>query len=145
MPRWVTAGYQEYAKRMPPECRIELREVAPGARSGRADTRRAVEAEGERILSAIPAGSRVLAMEVAGERWNTATLARQLSGWLHSGQDVSLLVGGADGLSEACRERADQLWSLSPLTLPHAMVRVVLVEQLYRAWTVVSGHPYHRS
>lgn len=144
MPRWVTEGYQEYAKRMPPECRIELKEIAPGTRSGSADIKRVIETEGKQIINAVPAGSQVVAMEVDGARWDTATLAKQLSGWLQGGQDVSLMVGGADGLSAECRERAHCQWSLSPLTLPHALVRVVLAEQLYRAWTVVSGHPYHR-
>lgn len=145
MPRWVSEGFQEYVKRMPPECRVELKEIAPGIRSGNADVARLVAAEGQHMLAAIPRGSRVIAMEVTGEQWDTPTLARELSAWLQDGRDVSLLVGGADGLSAACRERADRHWSLSPLTLPHAMVRVVLAEQLYRAWTVNSGHPYHRS
>lgn len=145
MPGWVSEGYREYAKRMPPECRIELQEIPAGKRSRSAGRERIVQAEGRQIVNAVPSGSRVIALDVEGERWDTATLARRLSGWLQSGRDVSLLVGGADGLSAECQGVSESRWSLSPMTLPHTLVRVVLAEQLYRAWTIVSGHPYHRS
>ena len=97
------------------------------------------------MLAAIPKGAYVIAMEVGGKNWSTEQLSQQLDNWLHGGCDVALLVGGPEGLAPACRARADQLWSLSPLTFPHPLVRVVLAEQLYRAWSLLKGHPYHRA
>jgi 23S rRNA (pseudouridine1915-N3)-methyltransferase len=97
------------------------------------------------MLAAIPERSLVVALDVGGRAWDTPALAVRLQEWLQSGRDIVLLVGGPDGLSGDCLRRADLRWSLSALTLPHALVRVVLAEQLYRAWTIISGHPYHRS
>jgi 23S rRNA (pseudouridine1915-N3)-methyltransferase len=145
MPRWVQDGYGEYAKRLPAECALKLVEIAPGKRGKNADIARAMRDEGERMLAAIPKGARVIALEVNGREWHTEQLAEQLEGWLGGGQDIALLVGGPEGLAEDCRQRADQLWSLSPLTLPHPLVRVLLAEQLYRAWSILRGHPYHRA
>jgi 23S rRNA (pseudouridine1915-N3)-methyltransferase len=145
MPRWVEEGYAEYAKRLPPECRLELVEIAPGKRGKGTDARRAVADEGERMLKALPKDVRVVTLEVDGRPWSTAQLSDQLGAWLGEGRDVALLVGGPEGLAEACRRRADQSWSLSPLTFPHPLVRVVLAEQLYRAWSLLQGHPYHRA
>lgn len=144
MPRWVEQGYQEYARRMPPECALRLTEIALGTRSKGADPVRAVEEEGQRLLAALPRDARVVAMEVGGRAWSTEQLTRELGQWLQSGRDLALLVGGPDGLSAACRARAEQQWSLSPLTLPHPLVRVILAEQIYRAWSLYRGHPYHR-
>ena len=98
-----------------------------------------------RILAAVPKGATVVALEVGGRSWSTAQLARQLGDWMGRGQDLALLVGGPDGLGEAARQAAGQHWSLSPLTLPHPLVRVVLAEQLYRAWSILRNHPYHRA
>ncbi|WJW74877.1 23S rRNA (pseudouridine(1915)-N(3))-methyltransferase RlmH [Thiohalobacter sp. IOR34] len=145
MPDWVTAGYQEYARRLPRECALELIEIAPGHRGRKADVRRILQEEGERMLAAIPRGSRVIALEVGGRPWSTPQLAERLGDWLAGGQDIALLVGGPEGLDPACRARADEQWSLSPLTLPHPLVRVLLAEQLYRAWSLRAGHPYHRA
>lgn len=145
MPRWVQEGYGEYAKRLPAECSLKLVEIPPGRRGKNADIARAVRDEGERMLAAIPKGARVIALEVNGRDWSTEQLAGQLDGWLAGGQDVALLVGGPEGLAEDCRTRADQQWSLSPLTLPHPLVRVLLAEQIYRAWSLLRGHPYHRA
>jgi 23S rRNA (pseudouridine1915-N3)-methyltransferase len=145
MPRWVQDGYGEYAKRLPAECALKLVEIAPGKRGKNADIARAMRDEGERMLAAIPKGARVIALEVNGREWSTEQLSTQLEGWLGGGQDIALLVGGPEGLTEDCRRRADQLWSLSPLTLPHPLVRVLLAEQLYRAWSILRGHPYHRA
>lgn len=144
MPDWVEAGYGEYAKRLPRECGLRLVEIAPGRRGRNADVARIVRDEGERMLAAIPRDCHVVALEVGGRSWSTPQLAMQLEGWMHSGRDVALLVGGPEGLDDACRARADQLWSLSALTLPHPLVRIVLAEALYRAWSVMAGHPYHR-
>jgi len=144
MPAWVTAGYQDYARRLPRECALRLVEIPPGRRSKTRPAAQAVEEEGRRMLAAIPERCLVVAMEVAGRSWDTQALTARLQEWLLSGRDIVLLVGGPDGLSRDCLQRADLRWSLSALTLPHALVRVVLAEQLYRAWTIISGHPYHR-
>jgi len=145
MPRWVQEGFAEYAKRLPAECALRLIEIAPGRRGKNADIARAMRDEGERMLAAIPKGARVIALEVDGRAWNTEQLAGQLEGWMAGGQDIALLVGGPEGLDASARQRADQLWSLSPLTLPHPLVRVLLAEQLYRAWSILRHHPYHRA
>ncbi|MGE0081556.1 MAG: 23S rRNA (pseudouridine(1915)-N(3))-methyltransferase RlmH [Thiohalomonadaceae bacterium] len=144
MPAWVQAGYAEYAKRLPPECALRLVEIAPGKRTKGADVARLVAEEGERILAAIPKGALVVALEVKGQPWSTEDLSRRLGEWMQGGRDVALLVGGPDGLDARCRARADLQWSLSPLTLPHPLVRVVLAEQIYRAHSLLRGHPYHR-
>ncbi len=145
MPRWVQEGYAEYARRLPRECALQLVEIAPGRRGKGADTARAVREEGERLLAAIPRGARVIALEVNGRPWSTEQLAGQLEKWLAGGSDVALLVGGPEGLSEDARQAAAQQWSLSPLTLPHPLVRVIVAEQLYRAWSILANHPYHRA
>ena len=97
------------------------------------------------MLAAVPPGATVIALDVRGKAWCTEGLATRLQEWLQGGRDIALLVGGPDGLADACLQRADLRWSLSALTLPHALVRVLLAEQLYRAWTVIKGHPYHRA
>ena len=145
MPRWVQEGYKEYAKRLPRECALTLVEIAPGHRGKGADLARAVREEGERMLKALPRDCLVVALEVKGKAWSTEQLAQRMEDWMAEGRDVALLVGGPEGLADACRQRADLLWSLSPLTLPHPLVRVLLAEQLYRAWSVVQNHPYHRA
>lgn len=144
MPGWVTEGYQEYAKRLPPECRLVLREITPGKRLKNAEITRIRAEEGERILAAIAPEDHVIALEVLGKAWSTETLAEQLGQWQRDGRRIALLVGGPDGLSSPCRDRADQQWSLSPLTLPHPIVRIVVAEQIYRAWSWLNRHPYHR-
>lgn len=144
MPAWVEAGYAEYAKRLPPECALALKEIAPEPRTKNAQPDHLREAEGVRILAALPRDAFVVALEVGGKPWSTEDLSGRLEGWLAGGRDVALMVGGPDGLSDTCRARADLQWSLSPLTLPHPLVRVVVAEQIYRAWSLLRGHPYHR-
>ena len=148
MPSWVEAGFAEYAKRLPPECALELVEIEPAVRgkaAARADIERLCRDEGERLLKALPPSSLAIAVDVRGQGWSTEQLARELQDWMAGGRDVALLVGGPDGLSAACLARAERRWSLSPLTFPHPLVRVILAEQLYRAWSIVRGHPYHRA
>ncbi len=145
MPSWVVEGYREYTKRLPRECSLQLVEIPPAKRHKSLSAEQARQQEGQAILAALPKDCSVVALDVRGKPWSTETLATQLDDWLVSGRDVALLVGGPDGLSDACLERADQRWSLSALTYPHALVRIVLAEQLYRAWTINTGHPYHRS
>ena len=144
MPAWVNEGVEEYSRRMPRELRLEWREI-PLARRGRgAGVQQALAREGEQILRAIPDGDRVIALDVEGRALSTSELAAQLADWQMSGDNYSMLIGGPDGLSRACLARADRRWSLSSLTLPHPLVRIVLAEQLYRAWTITANHPYHR-
>ncbi|MDR5867076.1 23S rRNA (pseudouridine(1915)-N(3))-methyltransferase RlmH [Halomonas koreensis] len=144
MPDWVTRGVEEYRKRLPRDFALELEEIAPGPRGKNADTRRAVSQEAERIRARLKGDERLVALEVGGKAWSTEQLARQAEDWRLEGRDVALLVGGPDGLDPALSAAADQRWSLSPLTLPHPLVRILLAEQLYRAWTLMVGHPYHR-
>ncbi|MCB1797937.1 MAG: 23S rRNA (pseudouridine(1915)-N(3))-methyltransferase RlmH [Gammaproteobacteria bacterium] len=145
MPRWVQDGFNEYAKRLPAECALRLTEVAAGKRGKNADIPRIIRDESERLLAAVPRGATAVALEVGGTSWSTEQLAAQLDTWMNSGQDLALLVGGPDGLGAEVRAAAAQLWSLSALTLPHPLVRVVLAEQLYRAWSILRNHPYHRA
>ena len=144
MPAWVTEGVEQYQKRLPRELQLEWRDI-PLARRGKdakADQLRAQE--GEQLLKAIPRGDHVIALDVRGKSLDTARLARYLRDWQMSGDNISVLIGGPDGLSPECLQRANQRWSLSDLTLPHPLVRVLLSEQLYRAWTITVNHPYHR-
>lgn len=145
MPAWVTQGYEDYARRLPRECALRLVEIPPGRRSRTQPTAQAVQEEGRRMLAAIPERAQVVALDVGGRAWDTPALADRLREWLQSGRDTALLVGGPDGLAGDCLRRAELRWSLSALTLPHPLVRVVLAEQLYRAWTIIGGHPYHRA
>ena len=145
MPSWISRGYEDYARRLPRECTLRLVEIPPGRRGRNQPSVQAVEEEGRRMLAAIPERALVVALDVDGSAWDTPALASRLQEWLCSGRDIVLLIGGPDGLSADCLRRADLRWSLSELTLPHALVRVLLAEQLYRAWTIISGHPYHRS
>lgn len=141
---WVYQGVNEYLKRMPPECQVTVVEIPAGKRGKNADIARIVEDEGKKILAAIPAQAHVIAMEVQGTLWSTERLSAEMEKWLFSGQNIALLVGGPEGLSNACRNCAQEKWSLSSLTLPHPLVRLLLAEQLYRAWSLLKGHPYHR-
>lgn len=143
-PRWAEAAFAEYAKRLPPALKLEAPLIALARGHGRKSERALVD-EGARMLAAIGSEDHVVALEERGESWNTASLARRLAGWQARGEDLALLVGGPDGLAPACLARADARWSLSSLTLPHALVRVLLAEQLYRAMSLNAGHPYHRS
>lgn len=145
MPDWVSAGYNDYARRMPPELPLELTEIPMAQRGKNPDIARLMQRESDAILSAVGTRDRVVALEVGGRPWSTEKLASQLESWQQDGRDVAFLVGGPDGLADACRQRADQQWSLSPLTLPHPLVRILLAEQLYRAWSITRNHPYHRA
>lgn len=145
MPAWVDSGFREYAKRLPRECRLELVEVAPVKRAKGKDPAQGIEEEGRRLLAHLPKGARTVALDERGTAHSTEALAQRLEQWLHGGSDVALLVGGADGLSAEARTAAAEDWSLSPLTLPHPLVRIIIAEQLYRAWSIIHRHPYHRA
>lgn len=144
MPTWVKQGYQEYARRMPRECNLALKEIEPAHRRKNCDWNRLLKQEGERMLSAIPSNSHVVALDLAGKIWSTDELSVAISRWRISAKQVSLLLGGPGGLADACRLRANETWSLSELTFPHPLVRIIVAEQLYRAWTILCNHPYHK-
>ena len=144
MPAWVNDGVEEYRKRLPRDFSLEIEEIAPGHRGKNADVARAIAQEAERIEARLKGDEHIVALEVLGKAWTTERLAQEADAWRMEGRDVVLLVGGPDGLSSELSARAHQRWSLSPLTLPHPVVRIVLAEQLYRAWTLMVGHPYHR-
>jgi len=135
MPSWIEEGFREYAKRMPPEARVELIELKPGKDK---------DDEGRKLLDALPQGAALLALDERGKAVTTQGLSVMLSDWMRDGSSPAFVIGGADGLSDEVKERAAKLISLSALTLPHQLVRVVLAEQLYRAWSILARHPYHR-
>lgn len=145
MPAWITAGFDEYAKRMPPELRILLKEIKPVERSSSRNAATVMRLEYERIDAAIPKGARRIVLDEHGSDLTTVQLSQLLTQWHQGGQDVTFIIGGADGLDPLCKAQAETRIRLSSLTLPHAMVRVVLAEQLYRAWSVTQNHPYHRA
>lgn len=144
MPEWVQTGFEEYARRLPREFRLVLKEIPAGRRTKGADLERIKEEEGERLIAAVPKGARVVALDRGGRGHDTAALAARLRAQMGEGEDLALLIGGPEGLSDACLAQSAERWSLSALTLAHPVVRVVLAEQLYRAWTIISIHPYHR-
>ncbi len=145
MPGWVETAWADYAARLPHECRLELIEIAPAQRGKNTDIARAKQQEGEKILKAIPRDSLVIALDERGEALTSPQWAGELQKWMQSGRDTCLLIGGPDGHSPEILARADRQWSLSKLVLPHALVRVFVAEQLFRAWSLLSNHPYHRA
>lgn len=144
MPRWVEQGYHEYAKRLPADLPLDLVEVPLATRGKNADLVRLMRREGEQMLAATQAGERIVTLEVTGRSWSTEELASHLENWRLEARNVNLMVGGPEGLAAEVAERSEQRWSLSALTLPHPLVRILLAEQLYRAWTILNRHPYHK-
>ena len=144
MPGWVNQGVDEYVRRMPAECQVRFVELALGQRAKSKNIKQAMQQEEKKILAAIPANAYVIAMEVQARIWSTETLSEKMQHWMQSGKDVALLIGGPDGMTQACIHRANEKWSLSNLTLPHPLVRIVLAEQLYRALMIIKNHPYHK-
>lgn len=144
-PAWVADGYAEYARRLRGGCTLEIKEIALARRTAAMPVERAVEDEGRRMLAAVPAGARVVELSERGRPWTTMELAERLRDWRSVGAPVCLLVGGPDGLAKSCTDKAEERWSLSPLTLPHGLVRIIVAEALYRAQSVIEGHPYHRA
>jgi 23S rRNA (pseudouridine1915-N3)-methyltransferase len=143
MPDWVERGFAEYARRLPKEHPLELEEIAAADRRGGRPPRWLAE-EAERLLARVGDDERVITLDARGRSLSSEELADTLAAWRRDGRSVALLVGGPDGLDRGCRDRAEWSWSLSKATLPHGLVRVIVAEQLYRAWTILSGHPYHR-
>ena len=144
MPAWVKEGFAEYNKRLPAELHLNLIEITPAVRGKSNSIKKAIMEENRRIRAAIPKNSLVLAIDEKGRQFNSIQLSKKIESWLQQGQDVSLIIGGADGLDDDFKKSADEIWSLSPMTLPHALVRVIVAEQVYRAWSIIKNHPYHR-
>jgi 23S rRNA (pseudouridine1915-N3)-methyltransferase len=144
-PAWVDEGAEEYAQRLRGRCALELKVLPLARRTATTPVERAIHDEGERMLAAVPPGAHVVALLEKGKPWSTKELAAKLAAWMQRGAPVFLLVGGPDGLSAECVARANERWSLSNLTLPHGLVRVVVAEALYRAWSLLENHPYHRA
>jgi len=144
MPAWISSGFDEYAKRMPADCRIVLKELKPVERSGSKTAETAMALERTRIEAALPKGARIIALDERGRDLTSVQLAQHLTQWQQDGRDVAFIIGGADGLDAEFKAKADMMLRISSLTLPHGMVRVLLAEQLYRAWSITQNHPYHR-
>jgi len=142
-PAWADAAYADFAKRFPPECRLELKALKAEPRDGKSPEQ-LMAAEAQRIEAALPKGVRRVVLDERGARVTTVQLAERLQFWMGDGRDVALIIGGPDGLHPTLKQTADETLRLSDLTLPHAFVRVLLAEALYRAWSVMAGHPYHR-
>ncbi len=145
MPGWVNEAWNEYSRRMPRSLGLSLREIRLEKRGKNANTHRLRAVESQALYEVLPARARIVALDVQGLAWSTEKLAANLEDWLGDGRDVGFMIGGPDGISADVLQRADSRWSLGPLTLPHPLVRVVLAEQLYRAWTITQNHPYHRA
>lgn len=143
-PAWVNTAFLDYSRRLPPECRLELTELPLGPRGKEQDAGRALDVEAQRMQRTIRPDDWVVALDERGQSWTSRMLAARLEAWMASGRDVALLMGGPDGLAPACKARAQEQWSLSSLTLPHGLARVVVAEALYRAHSLLRGHPYHR-
>lgn len=145
MPDWVSQAWNEYARRMPPGLGLSLREIRLAKRGKNADTNRLTAIESKALYQAMPARARIIALDLRGESWSTEKLAANLQEWMGDGRDVGFMIGGPDGIAAEIMQKAHHRWSFGPLTLPHPLVRVVLAEQLYRAWTITQNHPYHRA
>ncbi len=144
MPKWVQDGYAEYAKRLPKSCALKLIELPMAQRGKSGSVDKYKEEEAKRILAAVPKGARLIVLDEHGQQVTTKQLAGKLEEWLSGGQDVALIVGGPDGLEADLIQQAQWKWGLSKLTMPHPMVRILVAEQIYRAYSVINNHPYHR-
>jgi 23S rRNA (pseudouridine1915-N3)-methyltransferase len=145
LPDWVNEGFREYQRRLRTPLVLELLEIPVATRRAAENPQRAIAREGEAMLAAVGREDYVVALEVTARSMTTEQLSVWLAERLRDARPLALLIGGPDGLSDACRARANQSWSLSPLTMPHALVRIVLAEQIYRAMSMLAGHPYHRA
>lgn len=144
MPTWIESGFKEYAKRLPKNINFKLIEITPATRSKNNNADNYKQKEQEKIEAVLSPKSIIIALDERGKSINSQQLANQLQSWNDDNQHISLIIGGADGLNEPLKKKANQLWSLSAMTLPHGLVRVMIAEQIYRAWTITQNHPYHR-
>ena len=145
MPGWVDEAFADYQRRFPRNLQVKLKALEASRRTATVNQQRGRQVESDLLIGAVAAGSRIVCLDEGGKSWSTAQVSNQLADWMQDGRSVSLLIGGADGMTEQCLQQADQRWSLSPLTLPHPMVRVILIEQLYRGWSMLQNMPYHRA
>ncbi|MFZ2883591.1 MULTISPECIES: 23S rRNA (pseudouridine(1915)-N(3))-methyltransferase RlmH [Nitrosomonas] len=145
MPDWVRKGYTEYCQRMPKEAELLLVEIKPEKRVGSKNTRQLLQAESERIRTVLPPGCHIVVLDETGKQATTMKLAEMMDRWMESGQDVAFIIGGADGLHQDIKQMAHEKLALSAMTLPHGLARVLLAEQLYRAFSINRNHPYHRA
>jgi len=145
MPGWVDDAFAGYTKRVRDNCEFKLIEVPALKRGKNADVKRIARDEGQKLLAAVPSNSRVIALERTGKPIDTESLSKKMQGWMNDGMNAALLVGGPEGLSPEVLQAADETWSLSVMTFAHPVVRVMLAEQVYRAWSIVQGLPYHRA
>jgi len=144
MPGWVKESFTDYNKRLPDELHLSLIEITPATRSKNNPASKNIAEEDKKIRVAVPKRSMIIALDEKGKQFNSTDLSKKMESWSQQGCDVTFVIGGADGLADDFKKAADMLWSLSSLTLPHALVRVIVVEQIYRAWTIMKNHPYHR-
>ena len=144
MPVWVDSAFTEYSKRLPKKINFNLIEIAPATRSKNINSEQLKKIEEEKITTSITNNSLVIALDEKGKSINSRELSIELQTWIDNQQHVSILVGGADGLSPSIKNKADEIWSLSKMTLPHNLIRIVIIEQIYRAWSIINHHPYHR-
>ncbi len=145
MPAWVETGFNQYAHRLPADFALHLKQVRAVSRGKNPSITKIIAEEEKRLWSAMPDSAHIVALDVAGKQWSTPQLAKQLNFWRELGKPIALVIGGADGLSSNLLDQTAQRWSLSHLTLPHYLVRVIVAEQIYRAWSILNGHPYHRA
>ncbi len=143
-PDWAKSGFLNYSKRIPKNIKFHLKEVRPGKRSKNVDLKKILFEEGQRMISMIPKGSLIIKLEIKGQKWTTKDLSLNLQNWMNNSKDIVFLVGGPEGLPPECKEISPISWSLSTLTLPHAIVKIFIAEQIYRAWSILQNHPYHR-
>jgi len=145
MPDWVDQAFGEYHRRLAHGLKVNLKALEASKRTPTVGRERGRDEESRRLLAAVPAGGRIICLDEHGKNWSTQELSTQLTSWMEDGRPVSLLIGGADGMNRDCLQQAEKIWSLSALTLPHPLVRVVVIEQLYRAWSILKNLPYHRA
>lgn len=145
MPDWIRKGYTEYCQRIPKEAELLLVEIKPEKRTGGRNTGQLLQAESERIQTALPPGCHIIVLDESGKQTTTMKLAEMMDRWMGSGQDVAFIIGGADGLHQNIKQMAHEKLALSAMTLPHGLARVLLAEQLYRAFSINRNHPYHRA
>ena len=143
-PSWAEEGFSEYQKRIPKEFKFQLHQVKPGKRSGESNLKKIMFDEGRRMISLIPKNAIVIKLEIEGQQWATKNLSSNLQNWMNNRRDIAFLVGGPEGLPSECKKISSISWSLSALTLPHSLVKIFIAEQIYRAWSILTNHPYHR-
>lgn len=145
MPAWISSGFSEYARRIPKDYQLNLIEIPALKRTKSTNIKQIIKEEGLELLAATPKNTLIIALDEHGKEWTTLELTKRLNTWHNEQQDISLLVGGPDGLSPEYLQKAQTIWSLSKLTLPHQLVKIFVAEQIYRAWSIISNHPYHRN